>query len=168
MLGGIVLNTFKKYTTKISEILNEIAGWGIVATMLLVVTNVILRRVFNKPILGAYEYTGFFTAIIVSFGLAYCALQNGHIAIGFILEKYNIKIQKYIHLLSNVVTLGFMIVFSWQIFRYATRIMHTGQVSPTTQTPFYIVVYVTGIGFLVLSLVLVIKTLEAFKEVYGR
>ena len=162
------MNTLKKHTTRISKILNEIAGWSIVATMILVVTNVILRRVFNRPILGAYEYTGFFTAIIISFGLAYCALQNGHIAIGFILEKCNIRIQKYIHLVSNIITLGFMMVFSWHLFRYATRIMHTGQVSPTTQTPFYIVVYGVGIGFIGLSLVLVIKVFESFKEVRHR
>ena len=52
---------------RVAEIFSDIAGWAVAAAMVLVVINVILRTVFKSPLLGAYEFTGFITAVIVGF-----------------------------------------------------------------------------------------------------
>ena len=60
------------------EMVRTISGWlnslscaTLTGLMLLVTLNVILRAVFNSPILGTYDLTGFLT-VIVKIGRASC------------------------------------------------------------------------------------------------
>ena len=82
-----IMQKITELIKKASKLMDTIAGWGIVAIMALVVINVLLRVIFNSPILGVYEYVGYTTAGVIAFSIAYCALQNAHIAIEFIFEK---------------------------------------------------------------------------------
>ncbi|NSW91122.1 MAG: TRAP transporter small permease [Firmicutes bacterium] len=150
---------------KVAALLNEVACWGIVLVMVLVVFNIILRAVFKSPILGTYEYTSFLTALIVGCGIAYCAAVNGHIAIGFIIEKLGKKAQSIIDMVTGTIVFCCMLFFTWRMFLYAGRLAASNEVSPTTQTPFYLFVYVIAAGFAVLSLVLLDKAKQAIKEV---
>lgn len=161
------MDKFSRTVKKLSDIINEVANWGIVLSMILVVLNVILRAVFKRPILGTYEYVCFLAAIIVGCGIAYCAAVDGHIAISFILEKLKKRTQNVIEVITSVITLLGMLVFTWRMFLYAARLAANNEVSPTTQTPFYLFIYITAIGFLVLCLVLLDKAIKALKEVRG-
>jgi len=66
---------------KTASIFNLIAGGAIVVAMLVVVANVILRKIFKQPILGSSEYIGLLSVLIISFGLAYCLVVNAHSAV---------------------------------------------------------------------------------------
>ena len=70
-----------------AKVFAEIAGWLLFVCMLIVTLNVILRKVFNSPLLGTYEWVGILSALVISLGLAYCAVVGGHIAIDFIVNK---------------------------------------------------------------------------------
>ena len=146
---------------KTAGIFNLIAGGSMVAAMLLVVINVILRKVFGKPILGTYEFTGFFSVLIISFGLAYCLFVNAHIAVDFIVDKFKTKIQGVIETITGILVFLFMTFFTWKVFDFATKILKSKQLSPTTQFPFYIFIYLMGICFVVLCLVYLIKIKES-------
>ncbi|NLC69344.1 MAG: TRAP transporter small permease [Clostridiaceae bacterium] len=159
------MDKFSHTVKKMSAFVNEAASWGVVLSMLLVVLNVILRAFFKRPILGTYEYVCFLSAVIVGCGIAYCAAIDGHIAIGFVLEKLGKRAQGVTGIIISVATLIGMLVFTWRMFLYAARLAANNEVSPTTQTPFYLFVYITAIGFLVLCLVLLDKAIRAFKEV---
>ena len=159
------MDKFSGNVKKAAGLLNEAAGWGIVLAMLLVVVNIVLRAVFKSPILGTYEYTGFLTALIVGCGLSYCALADGHIAIGFIVEKLSKRVQNIIDIATNSLVMCFMVFFTWRIFLYAHQLSSSNEVSPTTQTPYYIFVYITAAGFVVLSLVLIAKIIQSIKGV---
>ena len=59
-----------QFIRKTSKALGEIAGWLLFACMLIVTLNVILRKIFNSPLLGTYEWVGILTAVMISLGLA--------------------------------------------------------------------------------------------------
>jgi len=162
------LEKFNSTVKKAAGVLNEAAGWGIVLAMILVVVNIILRAVFKSPILGTYEYTGFLTALIVGCGLSYCALANGHIAIGFLVEKLKKRTQNIIDSVTNVFVLCFMLFFTWRMFLYAGKLAASSEVSPTTQTPYYLFVYITAMSFVVLSLVIFTKAIQSIKGVMNK
>lgn len=149
---------------KIAKIFNDIAGWAVVAAMLLVITNILLRVLFKKPLLGAYEFTGFITAIVVGFGLAFCLVANAHISIDFITQKLPKSVQRIIAIVTNSVMFVMMSAFTFYIFKYATKLLKSNSVSPTTQFPYYIFVYLVGVCFIVLSLVLLTKIKNNIEE----
>ena len=138
------MKVFSGLVTEFSKLLDKLAGFCMVLLMLLVVSNVVLRAVFKSPILGTYEYVGFLTAVMIGLALAYCAVQNGHIAIGLMVDRLCCRTQAGVDIMVNATALGFWGLAAWYIARYAGSMTASGVVSPTTQTPFYPFVYLVA------------------------
>lgn len=141
------------FVTKASGLLDAIAGWGVVATMVLVVVNIILRTIFNTPIQGVYEVVGFIVAVVIAFGLAWCAVQKSHIAIEFIVEKLPQKVQRVISLVSGLLINVLLLFTSYRVLLHGFKVISTGEVSATAQIPFYPFIFMVAIGFLLLFFV---------------
>jgi TRAP-type C4-dicarboxylate transport system permease small subunit len=138
-----------------------------VAVMVLIVANIILRAVFKSPILGTIDYATFLTAVMIGLSLAYCAVQNAHIAVDFVMERLPLKIQAVIDMFMGMLSLSFWSLFAWQTAIYANRMASRGVVSSTTQTPVYPFIYLVAFGLFVLCLVLLSNTVESCRKVFS-
>lgn len=161
------MKTLTKLVTGLSLGLDKIAGGCMVAVMMLVVTNIMLRAIFNRPILGTYEYVVFLTAVLIGLSLAHCALQKGHIAVDFIVDRFPPKVQIYVDALMNTAAFIFWFVCAWQIAVYAQSMTARGLVSPTTQIPVAPFIYLVAFGLLALSLVLLLRTVESVQKAFS-
>lgn len=159
------MKRFTGLVQKLSQILDKMAGFCIAATMAVVVINIVLRAVLGKPLLGTMDYVNLLTALAIGMGLAYCALQNGQIAVDFIIEKLPCKPQAIIDILTNLTALLFWAVSVWYMADYARTLTFTGLVSATTQIPIYPVVYIIAFGLMALCLVIVLKISDAVRKV---
>lgn len=151
----------------ISGILDKLAAMCIFAVMILVVSNIILRTVFSRPIMGTYELVGFLTALGVGLALAHCALKDGHIAVGFLVERLSLKTQALLAILTNTIALGFWSMSSWYLFKYAHAMMSKGVVSSTAEIPVYPFIALIALGLLGLCLVLISKLSVSISEIIG-
>lgn len=149
----------------VSSLLDKLAGMCIFAVMLLVVSNIISRVVFSKPILGTYELVGFLTALGIALALAYCAFRDGHIAVSFIMEYFPKRIQAVINVLTNTTALLFWSLTVWYTGKFAHTTMMNGMVSPTAEIPIYPFIYLVAVGLLGLCLVIFYKLSVALKKV---
>ena len=148
----------------ISKVFDKIAGWCMVATMALIVGNILLRSLIKQPILGTYEYVGFLTALIIGLSLAYCAVQNGHIAVTFIAEKFSPGVQYVITVIIDIIYFIFLSLAIWHTGKYAYSMILSGEVSPTTKMPFYPFIYLVPLGLFMLSLVILFKLIEYIRK----
>lgn len=155
------MERFTEVVTKICRFFDAIAAWGAFALMVLVVGNVILRITIKKPILGTYEYVGFLAALVIGLALAYCAIQNSHIAVTFLMERFPLKIQVVAEVIVGLISLGFLVLAAWHTGLYAHSMVLSGEVSPTTKTTFYPFVYLVAFSLLVLALVVLLKIIES-------
>ena len=153
------------FVKRVSSILDKLAGIFIFSVMLLIVINIILRTVFNKPILGTYELVGFLTAMGVGLALANCALQNGHIAVGFIMDRFPKKIRAITDIFVNTTSLIFWAAAVWYLGRYGQAMKMKGLVSPSAEIPVYPFIYLVGFGVLGLCMVLLFRLLVSVREV---
>lgn len=158
---------FADFVKILSKLLDRVAGFCIAGVMILVVSNVILRAVFGKPILGTYELAGFLTALGIGLALAHCALQNGHIAVGYVMDRFPSKLQAAVDLLTNSTTLVFWGLTVWYLCQYAGNMTAAGVVSSTARIPVYPVIYLLALGFSILCLVLVVRVVDSAKKVFG-
>jgi TRAP-type C4-dicarboxylate transport system permease small subunit len=154
------MNILETIVIKSSRAFDLLAGLILAGTALLVVANVIGRTLLDYSILGTYEMVGFLTASAVGLSLARCAVENGHIAIEFILEKFTPRIQRLIEIVLAVPSIVFLGFAAYNLFAYGLRIAHTGEVSPTTQMIFYPYIYLVALGFLLLTLVVFMQFLK--------
>lgn len=61
------------------------------ALFLLTAADVILRYLFNSPIVGAYELTGYLLLVTICLSFAYLQGKRGHIALEFIVSRLPLK-----------------------------------------------------------------------------
>jgi TRAP-type C4-dicarboxylate transport system permease small subunit len=147
------MRKFENIVEKISRIMDHIAGWGIVATMVLVIVNILLRVIFKSPIQGVYEYVGYLTAAVIGFAIAFCALQKAHIAIDILAEKLGKRVQNIVDSAAGGIILVFLSFCCYQVLMYANKVMTSGEVSATAHVPFYPFIFMVAAGLSVLCLV---------------
>jgi len=157
----------EKIFHQLARELDRVAQWATVLLMALVVTNIVLRFTW-RPLLGTYEFVSFLGAVIISFALAYCAVQGGHIAVTLVVDRLPPRTQAIIDIIIGVTSITFFGLTVWQITLYATDMVLSGQVSLTTKTPFYPFVYGVALGFLALCLVLLVDLFKSIARVAGK
>jgi len=162
---GTVMDRFYKAVNKASRLLDKIAGFCLAGAMVLVVANVVMRRVFGNPFLGVYEYVGFLTAVIIGFSLAYCAVKESHIAVDFLVDRLPRQVKAYLEPVTGLLLLIFLTLVTRHLIGYAGGLQATGRVSPTTETPFHAFVYLVALGFFMLSMTVLVKTIKSVKNV---
>lgn len=159
-----MFNKADKFIKYLTSSMAEISGWVLAACMSLVAINVFLRIFFRKPILGTYEWVEILTAVTLAFGLAYCAYVKGHIAIDVVTRKLGAFVQRIFSIVFGVVSAVFMGIISYSMFVHGTKLLQSGEVSPTTKIPYYIFVFVTGFGFLVLLSVIIMELIGVLRR----
>lgn len=156
----------EKFVGKVTQFLDQIAGLAILAVVLLVVSNIILRTIPGiNPILGTYEYVGFLTVIVIGLAIAHCAFLNCHIAVELLMDKFSEKVRITVDIFIHLLSLIFLAFSSFQIAIYGRTMVLTGMVSPTTKTPFYPFIYVAALGVAVLCVVLALRMIKLTRKV---
>jgi TRAP-type C4-dicarboxylate transport system permease small subunit len=149
----------------LSKEMDKLAGYCVVGVMLLVVSNVILRKVFKLPISGTYEIVGYLTALAISLALAYCAVRNAHIGVDYIIGKFPKSVRTTAAIAINLLSMVFWGCAALQTGRYAESLMKSGVVSSTAQIPVFPVVFLIGLGLVVLCLVCAVRFFESIAVV---
>jgi TRAP-type C4-dicarboxylate transport system permease small subunit len=145
--------SFEKTVYGISRKLNILSGFALVLMMGLVFFNVVLRALW-QPILGTYEFTGFLASLMITFALAHCASEKGHIAITIFADRLPPRVQAILDSLVAILGTALYAVISWQSVKYAIHMIKIGEVSPATATPFYPFIFAVAFGLLMLALIL--------------
>jgi TRAP-type C4-dicarboxylate transport system permease small subunit len=147
------MNSFEKIVFSLSRLLNVFSGIALVVMMGLVFVNVALRAVWY-PILGTYEFTSFLASMTIALALAHCAVKKGHVAITIFADQLPARVQAVLDLIVAILGTGLYVVLAWECSKYAINIYKSGEVSLTTETPFYPFIFVVAFGLLMLAVVL--------------
>ena len=152
---------------KISRVLNEIliwiAGFFLVAMILLTCANIFLRLVW-MPIRGTFEFMCFFGAIISAFALGYTQIKRGHIGIDIVVNLFSAKTRRILYSINYLICMIFFALAGWQIGRWATTLWKTGEITETLRIIFYPFTYGVALGCFTLALVLLVDLLKALIE----
>lgn len=151
-----------------SRIINSV-GVGILAVMMFfTVTDVGLRYFFNRPLASSFELTEFMMAIVVAFGLAYTALQDGHIKIDLVTSRLPKSAQAVLRSLTNLVCVVVFSLTTWQSFAHARTLYFSGLASEVLYIPVFPFVMMTGLGFGLLSLVFLFNFLNSLSQTIAK
>jgi TRAP-type transport system small permease protein len=159
-----VTHSLIKKAEQISRVLHIIGGAMLAAMMFLTFIDVVLRYVFNKPILGSFDLTEYMMVILVAFGFAYCETQKGHVIVEVILYRLPKRAQRTMGSISLLVSLAFFSVITWRTFLYFLEMLNSKLMSSVLPIPIYPFAAVVVVGSAAFSLVLL---LEFVDSLYG-
>ena len=155
---------------KISHALNQILVWiaGIflVTMILLTCANIFLRIVW-MPVKGTFELMGFFGAIVTAFALGYTQIKRGHIGIDIVVDQFSAKTQRILNSINYSICMIFFAIAGWQVTKWATTLLKTGEITETLRIIFYPFTYGVALGCFVLALVLLVDLLKVLIQEKG-
>ncbi len=159
------MRTFQTILIRISRSFDYLAGIMLAFTALLVVANIIGRTFLGSSIQGSFELVGLFTAAAVGLALARCALENSHIAVEFIMDRFSLPLRRAADIIVGLPSCLFLGFTTYNLFVYGGRIAASGEVLPTTRLAYYPFIYIVALGFFVLTLVVLLDLLKSVKGV---
>jgi C4-dicarboxylate transporter DctM subunit len=159
------LDIFGYVIHQISRGINSIGMAVLVAMMLLITGDVVLRYVFNMPIPGAYETTGFMMAILCGFAFAYGGWHKSHVSVDLVTSKLSKRAQATIGSITFFISFAICALIAWRTFSYALQAQAGGLVSQTTFVPISPFVYLVAFGFTMLCLVFLYNFLTNLVQV---
>lgn len=154
---------FERLIYLLSRWCNRIAQGAVVAMMLMLGGNILLRF-FGKPILGTYDWTGLIGTILIAFALGHCGIQRGHVRVEFIVMRFPERVQALIDSITGILSLGLFALAAWQSIVLGNEMWRKGDVSMTVQTPFYPFVYAIAFGCALLWMVILIETIKSLTK----
>lgn len=154
---------FEKVTDRVSKILLIIAGVALLASMLLVVYNAVIRN-FTDPFAGTPEIAGILGMVAITFSLGYTQREYGNVGINILTEKLTEKLKGIVHIIVTLLALGFFGLVSVKLVGYGLDLMEHKTYLQTTGISIYPFVLLMAVGFFGLVLQLVYQLVEA---VYG-
>ena len=152
---------------KISNLLNQallwISGLFLIAMIAITGANIVLR-LFWLPIRGTFELMGYFGAVVTAFALGYTQINRGHIAVDIVVLRFSEKTQRVLQAVNHLVCMAFFIIVSWQVFKYATTLRETGEVTETLQIVYYPFTYAVALGCFILAFTFLVEFLKSIFE----
>ena len=159
-----MIRGYNNIITKVSKVLENMAAIILFLTAILVVANVLSRRLFNMPIQGTHDFILFLSPVLISLSIAYCAVKDGHISISIFMDRLPLKVQKVIDTFIGIITTVLLFLITRNIILYAQQMRLNGEVSLTVGLPHFPFVLILGLGFGMLALVIVGKVLSLYTK----
>ncbi|MDD3342844.1 MAG: TRAP transporter small permease [Sulfurospirillaceae bacterium] len=116
-----------------------IASGLLIALVLLILLEIILRYFFNTSTMRADEYSGYLYLAIVCFGFGYTFLHDGHIRITFLTAKISSKKSSLVDIFAGSITLVLLGFIFYRSVLLVWDSYQTGVVSEAVSaTPIFI------------------------------
>jgi TRAP-type mannitol/chloroaromatic compound transport system permease small subunit len=97
----------------VSEWTGRIFGWTIVLLAILVITEVLMRRVLNRPTIWNFEVTIQLYAFFFMIVAAYTLLHKSHVAVEILYERFSLRTRAILDVVTYCI---FFFPFLWVIF----------------------------------------------------
>jgi TRAP-type C4-dicarboxylate transport system permease small subunit len=154
-----------------SGVVTTTLGWisviCVFCMMLLTTVDVVLRYIFNSPLLGAYEVSEFMMVIIVFFSMAYTQFRKGHVAVDIFVSHLSQRKQAFVDLFNHGATIFILLLITWRSSLTALELYDTMETTGTVPIPVYPFVFVVAFGCLAMGIELLrdcIKIIGTFKS----
>lgn len=155
-----MLDIFERFIRTLSRWTAQIAQLALVAAMMIIVANIILRGL-GRPLGGTFELVEMTGAVLLALSVGHTALVRGHIAVGVLVERFSPRLQAVVDIIVSTTALYFVSLLTKEMFVYAGKSAARNWSTGHLMIPLAPSIYVVAFGFAVLALVLLLDLLKA-------
>jgi TRAP-type C4-dicarboxylate transport system permease small subunit len=119
--------------------------------VLLITLDVVLRYVFNSPLIWAIDANELMLCIVMFGSLLYVTKEAGHIRVNLLYRKLNKKLIRIVNSLIAVSGLSFSIVLIVQVLKELPFQIEIGRTTEFLEIPYWVMSGVALIAAVVLS-----------------
>lgn len=139
---------------------SQLAQLALVLVMLIIVGNILLRAVW-QPVTGSYEMVEILGAVLLSLGVAHCAVLKSHVAMTFLVERMRPLNRAISDCCTTLISCLFLSYISWGMLKYTAKVYSRGLSTTALDIPLYPVYFLAGLGLMILALVSLLEFIYA-------
>ncbi len=137
----------------------------LLAMMILTVSDVFLRYVFNAPIKGSMELTQYFMIVAGFLGVAWCAVKRGHLKVDFVVNRLPPRYKAIVDTITLILAMTVIPLVGWEGLVKARDTQLDKTVSSFLHIPAFPFYIVMGLGYALMFLVLLTVLAEFIRKV---
>ena len=149
----------------VSRVLALVGTALVLPMMVLIIADVFLRYVFNRPITGTAEIASLMLVCMV-LGVAWCGLQGRHIKVDLVVSRFSPRVQAIVDSITLLAGLVTCVIITWQNLHSSLWVLKINQVAsvllPLPLFPFH---FILVLGCAMLCLVMVPLLIQKVGEV---
>ena len=154
-------------SNKVFHAITWVGGIVLTINVLLVVANILLRRLFGNPIFGATEYVQYISLIAGALALCQNEWYGGNVTMTLVLEHLSNKVECVVRFICDIISaIGFTYVSYLMITDTYGKFIQN-DVTNTLGMPRWIFVAILAFGVVMLTLAIYVKTIIQGYVVFG-
>ena len=139
-----------------------LAGTGLLFMAGLVTVDVILRRVFNAPLIFADEVSGYLLVLVTMLGIGYTLQEDAHIQVLMVIDNISRRRRAQLHVMMSTVAIAYALILLYLTSQLTWESYQLKAFSPTpSQLPIYPFQMVMPLGCLFFLFQLVIGMIQS-------
>lgn len=145
--GGGRLAFVDRWLSPVEDLFNYIGGLAILALMFMGVAQIVLRKLFNAPMLGYIDLVELSMATFAFLGAAYCQRLGDHIRMEILLTYMQGRALWLAEFVGTLLALGIVGVLVWYGWDHFMRAYELGDTTIDAQYPVWPSKLVVPIAF---------------------
>ena len=129
----------------------------LLAMVLLLVSDITSRRVFNSPFPWSLETIRVMLVIVVAPTISFCSIRGGHISIDFLTSRFPAKVQKVLYAVIYLLSAALFGTMAWGSYTYGLYIWEPHRITGVLPIPIGPFILLVAVGSLLLALVLLVQ-----------
>lgn len=143
---------------KVWNITSMVASVFLVFNMVVIIANIIMRRILGAPIFGSTEIVSYASLITASLALAQNEWFDGNIRMTIILDMLNKKTSRIIQFVDYIICTVAFVYISYLLVGQAFSKFAVADVSTDLKLPLFIFAGCLALGFILLTACIIVKT----------
>jgi TRAP-type C4-dicarboxylate transport system permease small subunit len=134
---------------------------GMVVMVILILCDIGMRNLFNRPLMSSYELVMFLMVIVVFTALGYTQSEESIVKIELVVSRLPKKVQAFLEMGTSFLSLGLILLIAWRNVVRSIELSHEHVISPILHVPVYPFYMVVTFGLVLVSLALFVEMLES-------
>ena len=147
-------NSVVRATNVVTSAAAWVAGFVLIALMLLTTADVAGRYFFNSPINGVFDLTHFAVSIMTFLGLAYCGFRGSHVVIELLYDRLPPLGRRVLNRATNLAGCILFGLIGWRTAVQSIDVRDMGEASQMMEIPLFPLYYVVAFGSVLFAWVL--------------
>lgn len=141
---------------RVARAASTLAGVAVLAIVVLITYDVLMRYFLNEPQLFVDEVASFLQVLVIFGGLAYTFRTGGHVRVDLLTARLSGGVRARLRAAGLTLSVAFLVVVIWTTVQSAVTAYRYGRVSTVMLYPLWLPMFVIPLGLALLGVVMLI------------
>lgn len=154
--------------TRINYWYSWLGAISLMGIVLVILTDVFLRRMFHMTFVGALESVELLLIMVMFAGQAHTEINDRHVQIDILTSKISSRSQSMLRVFIGAISIGISCILVWQSFVMAHTLQMAGDRTGMLGLPVFPMIYLMAIGLSLFCLTLMIEYYADIRDLLAR